>query len=165
MAEHQRKIFTVGHSTRQQSELIELLKHYGVETLVDIRRIPFSRHNPQFNRETVMKAMEEAGIRYEHLTELGGVKPSQEVIDRARSCSERSRGFAGYMETPVFQKGLEHAIALSADSQIALMCAEADPAHCHRFWVADALVERGIEVEHIVAINDLRDHPRNLFSF
>lgn len=160
----ERKIYTVGHSTRKQEELIELLKHYGVQTLVDIRRIPFSRHNPQFNRETVMTAMEEAGIRYEHLTELGGVKPSQEVIDRARSCSERSRGFAGYMETEVFRKGLERAIALSAEGQIALMCAEADPSHCHRFWVADALVERGIEVEHIVGLTDLRDHPRNLFS-
>lgn len=159
-----KKIYTVGHSTRKQEELIELLKHYGVETLVDIRRIPFSRHNPQFNRETVMKAMEEAGIHYEHVTELGGVKPSQEVIDRARSCSERSRGFAGYMETETFQRGLDRAIALAADNRIALMCAESDPSHCHRFWVADALVERGIEVEHIVTKSDLRDHPRNLFS-
>ncbi len=159
-------IYTIGHSTRTQDQLTALLRLYDIRTLVDIRRVPYSRHNPQFNREEMMRTMPEAGIRYEHLTELGGVKPSQEVIDRARSCSERSRGFAGYMQTETFKQGLQRAIDMARNEQIALMCAEADPSHCHRFWVADALaVIPGITVQHIVAEGDVREHPANLFTY
>jgi len=159
-------IYTIGHSTRTQQELVALLRLYEVTTLVDIRRVPYSRHNPQFNREEMDRTIPEAGLRYEHLTELGGVKPSREVIDRARSCSERSRGFATYMGTPPFKRGIEHVLRLAEREQIALMCAEADPSHCHRFWVADALVVRpGVTVRHIVGPDDLREHPANLFTY
>lgn len=158
-------IYTVGHSTRSREELVELLKHYGIEILVDIRKIPYSRYNPQFNKETMMEEIPKRGLVYEHITELGGVRPPQEVVDRAKSCSERSRGFAGYMKTPAFKKGLEQALSLTTRGRVALMCAEADPSHCHRFWVADALAARGVLVEHIVRIGDLQRHPENLFSF
>jgi uncharacterized protein (DUF488 family) len=158
-------IYTVGHSTRSTAELVDLLKEFGIEILIDIRRIPYSRYNPQFNRETMMEEIPKAGLIYEHLTELGGIKPPQEVIDRAKSCSERSRGFAGYMQTPAFRKGLEQALARARDGRVALMCAEADPRHCHRFWVADAIEERGVIVQHIVRSGELLRHPQNLFSF
>jgi len=158
-------IYTIGHSTRTQAELIGLLKQHGIELLLDIRRIPYSRHNPQFNREEMVRAIPESGLVYEHCNDLGGVKPPQHVIDAARSCSERSRGFAEYMETPPFRRGLEHALELAARHRIALMCAEADPGHCHRFWVADALAARGAEVRHIVNAHRLDDHPQNLFTY
>ncbi len=158
-------IYTVGHSTRTAAELIELLGHYGVESLIDIRRIPFSRHNPQFNRETIGPALGAEGIRYEHIEALGGVKPSREVIERARSCSERSRGFAGFMKSEEFGRGLDRVVEAAAANVVAIMCAEAEPSHCHRYWVADALIERGVEVEHIVRIGDVREHPRNLFTY
>jgi uncharacterized protein (DUF488 family) len=159
------EIYTIGHSTRSHAELIELLRENGIELLLDIRRIPYSRHNPQFNREEMVKVMPPTGIRYEHCTELGGVKPPQEVIDRAKSCSERSRGFAGYMESEPFKRGLEHALALASESRVALMCAESDPSHCHRFWVADALAARGVAVRHIIKPGKVEDHPENLFTY
>jgi uncharacterized protein (DUF488 family) len=159
------EIYTIGHSTRSHAELIELLRENGIELLLDIRRIPYSRHNPQFNREEMVKVMPPTGIRYEHCTELGGIKPPQEVIDRAKSCSERSRGFAGYMESEPFRRGLEHALRLASESRVALMCAESDPSHCHRFWVADALAARGVAVRHIIKAGKVEDHPENLFTY
>jgi uncharacterized protein (DUF488 family) len=159
-------IYTIGHSTRTQEELIALLRFYSVQTLIDIRRVPYSRHNAQFNREEMITVIPRAGIRYEHLTQLGGVKPSQEVIDRAKSCSERSRGFAAYMQSPPFLEGIERVLTLAKDGTLALMCAESDPRHCHRFWVADALVgSEGISVKHIISIKEAWDHPANLFTY
>src|SRR5690349_2808465 len=139
MSETTQRIYTIGHSTRKREDLVGILKHYGIELLLDIRKIPYSRYNPQFNREEMIKEMPAAGILYEHCDELGGVRPAQEVMDRAKSCSERSRGFAGYMQTDPFKRGLKRALELAATRRIALMCAESDPTHCHRFWVADAL--------------------------
>ena len=158
-------IHTIGHSTRTREELVELLKHHGIELVLDIRKIPYSRYNPQFNREDMMKGMPAVGIGYEHCDELGGVRPAQEVIDRAKSCSERSRGFAGYMRTEAFARGLGRALALAGESRIALMCAESDPTHCHRFWVADALAAEGIEVRHIISKDRVDEHPQNLFTY
>ncbi len=158
-------IYTVGHSTRSREELVEILKGFGVEILLDIRKIPYSRYNPQFNKETMIREIPVTGIVYEHVDELGGVRPPQQVIDRAKSCSERSRGFAGYMRTPEFAKGLERAILLAGEGRVALMCAEADPTHCHRFWVADALTARGIAVTHILRAGESMEHQENLFGF
>jgi uncharacterized protein (DUF488 family) len=159
------EIYTIGHSTRKREDLVEILKHYGIELLLDIRKIPYSRYNPQFNREEMMKVMPATGIGYEHCDELGGVRPPQEVMDRAKSCSERSRGFAGYMQTDNFKRGLKRALELASQQRIALMCAESDPSHCHRFWVADALGEQGIDVIHIINEREVREHPRNLFTY
>lgn len=143
-------IYTIGHSTRTLHELIELLRSFGVDRLVDIRAIPYSRHNPQFNRETMERSMPSTSIDYEHLATLGGIPPARDVMEKARSCSERSRGFASYMETPHFIDGIRRVLAMEKEEMIALMCAENDPTHCHRWWVADALVAHGAEVEHII---------------
>jgi uncharacterized protein (DUF488 family) len=159
------RVYTVGHSTRTQKQLIELLQHYGVDVLLDIRSIPYSRYNPQFNTNNMTQGMESAGIAYEHVESLGGKKPPRDVIQRARSCSERSHGFAEYMKTDEFSEGLQHVIDLAGEHTVALMCAEADPSHCHRFWVADALIGRDVDVQHLVNIGDVREHPRNLFTY
>lgn len=159
------ELFTVGHSTRTREELVELLRHYRIEILLDIRKIPYSRYNPQFNREEMMRAMPATGIRYEHCDDLGGILPSQDVVARAKSCSERSRGYASYMRTPEFARGLDRAFALASEGRVALMCAESDPSHCHRFWVADAIAERGAAVVHIVTQERAEEHPRNLFTY
>ncbi len=159
-------IYTIGHSTRTQQELIDLLRHYNVNALIDIRAIPYSGYNPQFNRETLMKVMPETGIRYEHLQEVGGKRPSQEVMAAAKSCSERSRGFAGHMQTEEFKQGINHIVDLANTGEtLALMCAESEPSHCHRFWVADALNDRGATIRHIITDNDVREHPANLFTY
>jgi uncharacterized protein (DUF488 family) len=158
-------IYTVGHSTRSHEQLVALLRAHGIERLIDIRKIPYSRYNPQFNREEMERTMPPTGILYEHLEELGGKRPPQDVVEKARSCSERSRGFAEYMKTPAFRHGLERVLALSESASIALMCAEADPSHCHRFWVADALVAHGAIVRHILSESEAEIHPENLFTF
>ncbi|HVK38528.1 MAG TPA: DUF488 domain-containing protein [Candidatus Kapabacteria bacterium] len=158
-------IYTVGHSTRTHEQLVELLRAHHIELLIDIRRIPYSRYNPQFNREELDRTMPPTGILYEHLEELGGTRPPQHVLERARSCSERSRGFAEYMTTPAFRRGLDRVLVLAESSRIALMCAEADPSHCHRFWVADALVAHGATVRHITSTTEAEIHPENLFTF
>ncbi len=165
-SESTRTIYTVGHSTRQRSELAALLRHYGIDTLVDIRAIPYSRFNPQFNLETMIAEFPKTGIAYEHLASLGGKRPSKEVMAQAKSCSDRSRGFAGYMETEEFRQGLEHVLDLARrGKRVALMCGELRPEHCHRFQVADAIQREGGQVSHIVSEDDLRDHPANLFTY
>ena len=159
-------IYTVGHSTRQRSELAALLKHYGVDRLIDIRAIPYSRYNPQFNLETMMEEFPKTGIEYEHLAVMGGERPSSEVMAKAKSCSERSRGFAAHMESEEFRQGLDYVLDLAAEGKtIALMCGELRPEHCHRFQVADVIQGEGWEVEHIVSEDDLRHHPANLFTY
>jgi uncharacterized protein (DUF488 family) len=158
-------VYTIGHSTRTQQELIDILRHYGIPVLLDIRAIPYSRYNPQFNRETMMELMPEENIQYEHIEALGGHRPSQEVMKAAKSCSDRSVGFAGYMKSKEFAEGLDRVIELASRSPVVLMCGEREPEHCHRFWVADALRERGIEVRHLIYIDEVREHPMNLFSF
>lgn len=159
-------IYTVGHSTRKRSELVALLKHYGVDTLLDIRAIPYSRYNSQFNLEEMVREMPGAGLHYRHIASLGGRRPSREVMAGAKSCSERSHGFAEYMKSEEFRKGLDSVLELArGGSTIALMCAESDPTHCHRFWVADAVQAEGFTVQHIVREDDLREHPANLFTY
>lgn len=159
-------IYTVGHSTRQRSELADLLKHHGVDTLIDIRAIPYSRYNPQFNLETMTAEFPKTGITYEHLSPLGGNRPSPEVMAKAKSCSERSRGFGKHMESEEFRAGLKHVFELAAQGNVvALMCGELRPEHCHRFQVADIIQAEGWEVRHIVSEDDLRDHPANLFTY
>jgi uncharacterized protein (DUF488 family) len=158
-------VYTIGHSTRTQGELIDILQHHGIPVLLDIRAIPYSRYNPQFNRETMMEVMPGEGIHYEHIEALGGHRPSPEVMKAAKSCSDRSHGFAEYMKSEEFQRGLDRVIELAASSPVALMCGEREPEHCHRFWVADALRERGIEPQHLIHRDEVREHPMNLFSF
>lgn len=158
-------IYTIGHSTRTSQELVELLRHYGVDRLIDIRSIPFSRYNPQFNRDVIADVMRQSDIGYEHLESLGGIKPTREVMERATSCSERSRGFATYMQSDEFRSGLARVLQVAEHATVALMCAESNPSHCHRFWVSDALLEQGVDVAHIIDATTLRDHPRNLFTY
>lgn len=159
-------IYTVGHSTRLRSELASLLNSYNVDTLLDIRAIPYSGYNPQFNLETMVQEFPKSGIAYEHIASLGGKKPSREVMAAAKSCSERSHGFAEYMQSQEFKNGLDYVLSLASSGKIiALMCAESKPERCHRFWVTDAVQEREWEVQHIISEEDSQDHPANLFTY
>jgi uncharacterized protein (DUF488 family) len=143
-------VYTVGHSTRPQAELIALLRLYGVATLVDVRTIPRSRHNPQFNSEELAKALPEAGIAYAHLPRLGGLRRGLGAAspnDGWRNASFRA--YADYMQTADFAQGLEELRALAEAGPVALMCAEAVPWRCHRSLIADALTIRGVVVHEI----------------
>lgn len=144
-------ILTIGHSTRPIDEFIELLRQHGVERLIDIRTIPRSRHNPQFNSETLTKSVADKGISYVHLKELGGLRhPRPDSINTGwRNAS--FRGYADYMQTAEFEEALRRLLELCEGKRCAAMCAEAVPWRCHRSLLADALVARGIPVEHILS--------------
>jgi len=156
-------IYTIGHSTKPQQELIDLLQLYKVRLLVDVRTIPRSRHNPQFNREELERAIPAARIEYLHYPQLGGLR--RPVKDSPNQGWKHSgfRGFADYMMTGEFERALQRLIDRSREKQLAVMCAEAVYWRCHRMLISDALLVREIEVRHI--LNARRDEIHKLTKF
>jgi uncharacterized protein (DUF488 family) len=150
-------VFTIGHSTRPITEFIRLLKGNGVKRVVDIRTVPRSRHNPQFNRAELSPALHSARL-YRHMPGLGGFRrPRPDSVNTAWRNSS-FRGFADYMQTPEFAKSLLDLTKLAAKESTVIMCAEAVPWRCHRSLIADALVARGVEVREITAVNRTTAH-------
>ena len=156
-------ISTIGHSTRSLEDLLRLLRVYGIGQLVDIRTIPKSRHNPQFNRETLAAGAETAGIRYRHIPALGGLRHARPDSVNTAWRNASFRGYADYMQTAEFEEGLKELIDLAAKAPAAIMCAEAVHWRCHRSLVADALAARGIAVQHIQS--EARAQPHSLTPF
>ncbi len=157
-------ITTIGHSNRTLEEFIELLRLRHIELLVDLRTVPRSRHNPQFNRETLPGSLAAAGIDYTHMAGLGGLRhPHADSVNSGwRNAS--FRGYADYMQTPEFEKSLAELVALAKRRRLAIMCAEAVPWRCHRSLVADALVARGVPVEHVVSSRSVTAHKLTPFA-
>jgi uncharacterized protein (DUF488 family) len=141
------------------------LRAHGVELLVDVRTMPRSRQNPQFNRESLPPELASLGIEYRHMPGLGGLRhPRKDSINTAWQ-NASFRGYADYMQTPEFERSLEELIELSATHTTAIMCAESLPWRCHRSMIADALTARGIPVHHIMTaekanLHKLRDFAR-----
>ncbi len=158
------EIFTIGHSTRSIEEFVELLRANGVKQLVDIRSIPRSRHNPQFEQTALQKSLPKQGIDYVYLKDLGGLRPKVDnsVNDGWRNASFRN--YADYMQTDEFASGLSKLIELSREKPTAIMCAEAVPWRCHRSLVGDALLIRGIKVRDIISPTSVRDHQLTEFA-
>jgi uncharacterized protein (DUF488 family) len=158
-------VFTIGHSTRPIGEFIDLLRARGIRQLLDIRTVPKSRRNPQFNTDSLAASLAVAGIAYVHMKGLGGLRhPTHDSINLAwRNLS--FRGFADHMQTPAFAQALDRAIHLAEETAPAvLMCAEAVPWRCHRSLVADALVVRGIRVLEIVSAAEPKEHALTPFA-
>jgi uncharacterized protein (DUF488 family) len=154
------RIWTIGHSTREIDSFVSLLKENGIKLLVDVRSWPGSKRYPQFNKEALAKSLVDAGIRYEHLPELGGRrKPKPDSRNTAwRNAS--FRGYADYMETEEFRNGVQRLLDLSRESgPAAIMCAEAVWWRCHRSLISDYLKVRGIDVMHILDANKIEQHP------
>lgn len=144
-------VLTIGHSTRTLDEFVELLKTYSVTLVVDVRTVPRSRHNPQFNKETLPNALKKHDIKYIHMPDIGGLRrPKHDSVNLAWENSS-FRGYADYMQTKEFTDNLLKIMALARESCLALMCAEALPWRCHRNLISDALVIRHIKVEHILS--------------
>jgi uncharacterized protein (DUF488 family) len=156
-------IFTIGHSTHPIEHFLELLQANAVAQLIDIRTIPKSRRNPQFNSDALAASLRTSDIRYIHMKDLGGLRhPRKDSINLGwRNAS--FRGYADYMQTEEFAAALARAIALAEERPTALMCAEAVPWRCHRSLIADALVVRGIRVLEIVSAAAPKEHA--LLSF
>jgi uncharacterized protein (DUF488 family) len=155
---HPQVVWTVGHSTRTAEEFIQLLKNYGVKCVVDVRTIPRSRHNPQFNAEELAATLNHAGIAYVHNAGLGGLRhPRKDSINTGwRNAS--FRGYADYMQTEQFFRALEELIQLAQQELIAVMCAEALPWRCHRSLIGDALLVRGFRVDDIMSPSKTQLH-------
>jgi uncharacterized protein (DUF488 family) len=157
-------IWTIGHSTRPIDEFIGLLRAHQIDLLVDVRTVPRSRYNPQFNMDTLAQSLLDTGLRYCHLPELGGLrKPRKDSInDGWRNAS--FRGYADYMQTAEFWGALEGLMADSRLQQTAIMCAEAVPWRCHRSLIADALVSRGWDSRHIMLPEKAASHVLTSFA-
>ena len=157
-------VLTVGHSTRPLDDFNALLNDHGVELLADVRTVPRSRHNPQFNRETLPERLAAAGIGYVHLAGLGGLRHARRDSINTGWRNASFRGFADYMQTPEFDTALEELVALARTKPVAIMCAEAVPWRCHRSLIADALSLRGITVEHILGLKSRQPHRLTGFA-
>jgi uncharacterized protein (DUF488 family) len=157
------RVYAVGHSTRTAEELVALLHAHGVETLADIRTVPRSRTNPQFNRDALPRTLAAAGLRYAHLPRLGGLRRPRPDSPNGAWRNTSFRGYADYMLTEDFAQGLEELRLLAQEGPVALMCAEALRWRCHRSLVADALYARGVQVLHITSRT--RAEPHRLTPF
>jgi uncharacterized protein (DUF488 family) len=144
-------IFTIGHSTRPIAEFLEMLQAHGIRRLADVRTVPRSHHNPQFNREDLADALHHRGLRYLHMPALGGLRHPRRDSGNTAWRNASFRGYADYMQTQEFVQALDLLIELSSKEPTAAMCAEAVPWRCHRSLIADALLVRGIEVREIVS--------------
>jgi uncharacterized protein (DUF488 family) len=151
-------IMTVGHSTRPIQEFIGLLKAHDVKRVVDVRTIPRSRHNPQFNRPELAKALHSSRLHYRHMPGLGGLRHARKDSMNTAWRNASFRGFADYMQTPEFQENLDKLIELAKQESTAIVCAEAVPWRCHRSLIADALLVRGIEVKEIASVGRAKPH-------
>jgi len=152
-------IWTIGHSTHPIGDFLELLRGQKIQTLVDVRHFPGSRAFPQFNQVRLARSLTRAGIRYEHIIELGGrrraSKDSHNLVWRNASF----RGYADYMETPAFADGFERLLKIARRSRTAIMCSEAVWWRCHRSMISDLLKSKGIRVLHILSATKIQEHP------
>ncbi len=163
-SENSQMIFTIGHSTRSLDAFIGILQAHSVTMVADVRTIPRSRHNPQFNNETLPGYLRIAGIGYIHMPGLGGLRHARKDSPNMGWHNLSFRGFADYMLAEEFEKNLDELIRRAKSEHIALMCAEAVPWRCHRSLIADALWIRGIRVTHITSLNHLIPHSLTPFA-
>jgi uncharacterized protein (DUF488 family) len=157
-------VLTVGHSTRTLDEFIRLLQAHGAKCVVDVRTVPRSRHNPQFNKASLPRALKKAGLGYIHMPGLGGLRHAKRDSVNPGWRNASFRGYADYMQTLEFQLSLEELIRLAKREQIVLMCAEAVPWRCHRSLIGDALLVRGIRAEDIMSPTRRQIHKLTPFA-
>ena len=157
-------VMTIGHGTRPLEVFCQILQTYQVEKVADVRTVPRSRFNPQFNQATLPAALAAVGIGYVHLPGLGGLRHPRRDSPNLGWRNDSFRGFADYMQTPEFAENLLALIDLAAQERLALMCAETVPWRCHRSLIADALTVRGVKVRHILSEHRLQDHRLTPFA-
>ncbi|MDE1856323.1 MAG: DUF488 domain-containing protein [Candidatus Micrarchaeota archaeon] len=157
-------IFAIGYSSRTIGAFIKILKAHSVTMLVDVRTIPKSRHQPQFNEASLRSRLRRSRIKYLHFKELGGLrKPAKNSVNKGWR-NESFRGFADYMQARAFASAMVKLIGISKRERIAIMCAEGNPFRCHRSLIADALLVRGRNVFHISSISSERPHELTRFA-
>ena len=154
------RIWTIGHSTRTIEEFVSLLRENEIKLLVDVRAWPGSKRYPQFNKEALAESLSAHAIHYEHFPELGGKRKAKPNSRNTAWRNASFRGYADYMETEQFQRGIERLLDFAAESgATAIMCAEAVWWRCHRSLIADYLKARGVKVLHVLGANKVDPHP------
>lgn len=156
-------IFTIGHSTHLISEFVELLQAYGIKEVIDVRSIPKSRHNPQFNSDVLKQSLRRVHIRYKHLNKLGGLRHTKKDSINLGWRNTSFRGFADYMASSEFEEGLEALTKIAKAKYTAIMCAEAVPWRCHRSLIADSLTKKGWLVRDIMSRTSATKHQITSF--
>jgi uncharacterized protein (DUF488 family) len=159
MSADQTEVWTIGHSTRPDEELIAALRSFQIKILVDVRSFPGSRRYPQFNREQLQVVLAEAGIEYLHFPELGGRRNARPDSLNMAWRNKMFRGYADYMETVEFHSGTARLLQVAKAQRTAIMCAEAVWWRCHRSLISDYLKANGAEVTHITATGKSKAHP------
>jgi uncharacterized protein (DUF488 family) len=149
---------TVGHSNRPLEEFLRLLRDHGVTLVVDVRKMPGSRRNPQFSHDTLPQALHQAGIGYVHMPGLGGLRRGRRDSPNTGWENASFQGYADHMLTPEFRQSLQELLERASGERAVLMCAEAVPWRCHRSLVADALAVRGVAVKHILSAARIQPH-------
>jgi uncharacterized protein (DUF488 family) len=157
-------ICTIGHSTRPVDEFVAMLNAHGVTRLIDVRTVPKSRHNPQYNSDALALRLQDAGIGYEHMKALGGLRHPRKDSRNTGWRNESFRGYADYMQTVEFASALDALMGAAAHERVAVMCAEAVPWRCHRSLIADALTAHGYRVEHIMSATKSNRHTMTPFA-
>ncbi len=163
-------IFALGHSTRPVEKFVAMLRAHAIDKLVDIRTVPKSRHNPQFNGDALRATLADEGIAYIQMKDLGGLRrPLKGSTTNAAWINDSFRGFADYMQTEGFEAAIEKLVGLArgrggGGARVAIMCAEGNPFRCHRSLVADALEARGVRVVHVSGVGEGRPHRMTPFA-
>ena len=157
-------VLTIGHSTHTVEEFILWLQAHEAACVVDVRTVPRSRHNPQFDKTALPGSLEPAGLDYVHMRGLGGLRHPRADSPNMGWRNASFRGYADYMLTPEFGKSLEELISRAREERVVLMCAEAVPWRCHRSLIADALLVRGIRTEDIMSLTQRRIHKLTPFA-
>ena len=152
-------IYTIGHSTRTMEEFLDLLFSFDIKILADIRRLPGSRKYPQFDQDNLRKSLEENGIEYIYIEDLGGRRKVSPDSKNTTWRNKSFQGYADYMETESFENGVKELEKLALEKNTAMMCSEAVWWRCHRSMVSDYLKAKGWEVLHIMALGKATEHP------
>ena len=157
-------IFTVGHSTHPIDDFIDILKAHGIKKLIDVRTVPKSRHNPQFNADELAAGVRARGITYRRMASLGGLRHTAKDSPNGAWRNASFRGYADYMQTPEFGAAVDELLERGRHSDAAIMCAEAVPWRCHRSLIGDALLVRGAAVQDIMSATSAKPHSLTSFA-
>lgn len=157
-------IFTIGHSTHPIDEFMGILRAHGVKKLIDVRTVPKSRHNPQFNGNELAASLRAGGFTYRRMEALGGLRHTRKDSPNGAWRNASFRGYADYMQTDEFSAAIGQLIQRARTNNSAIMCAEAVPWRCHRSLIGDALVARNVEVLDIMTEKSAKPHALTSFA-
>lgn len=157
-------VYSIGHSTHSLDEFLAMLQSQRIETVIDVRTVPGSRHNPQYGQKELGASLPEHGLRYLWMKSLGGLRHTTKASQNLGWRNASFRGYADYMQTPEFDRAIDELISLATERTVVIMCAEAVPWRCHRSLIGDALLVRGIGVIDIMSTTSAKLHELTSFA-